>query len=122
MEHITGNNRVCFEVDLPIAYVRSLGIPCKADYLYRSVIIKGRAHIVSDKDERSLALQYLMTKYQPEGGYGGFPEDKLQLTAIVRIDIEEITGKEDLGKDSEREVVLNIVKSKGPTAIVLERK
>ena len=122
MEHITGDNRVCFEVDLPIAYVKSLGIPCKADYLYRSAIIKGRAYIVADKDERSLALQYLMTKYQPEGGYGGFPEDKLQLTAIVRIDIEEITGKEDLGKDSEREVVLNIVKSKGPTAIVLERK
>jgi nitroimidazol reductase NimA-like FMN-containing flavoprotein (pyridoxamine 5'-phosphate oxidase superfamily) len=122
MEHIRGDNRVCFEIDLPMAYVKSLSVPCKADYLYRSVIIKGRAHIVGDKSERLLALKYLMTKYQPEGGYGGFPEDKLQLTAIVRIDIEEITGKEDLGKDTERETVLGHLKRNYLPAVTLERK
>jgi len=39
-----------------------------------------------------------MEKYQPEVGHSGFPEDKLQLTAIVSINIEEMTGKEDLAK------------------------
>jgi hypothetical protein len=37
-----------------------------------------------------------MEKYQPEGGYGPFPEDKIALTAVVRIAIDHITGKEDL--------------------------
>ena len=63
-----------------------------------------------------------MEKYQPEVGYDGFPEDKLQLTAVVRIDIEEMTGKEDLGKDSEREAVLDLLKHKVAVSAVLERK
>lgn len=111
IEDIMRDNRVCFEADLSIAYVKSLDVPCKADYLYRSVIIKGKAHIITDRDERLSALKKLMEKYQPEGGFGEFPEDKLLLTSIVRIDIEEITGKEDLGKDEEREAVLKLLKA-----------
>jgi hypothetical protein len=34
-----------------------------------------------------------MQKYQPAGGYGAFPEEKLALIAIVRIDIVGMTGK-----------------------------
>ncbi len=112
IEDITRDNRVCFEVDFPIAYTRTGGIPCKADYLYRSVIIKGKAVVVEGQSERLYALKRLMEKYQPEGGYGEFPEDKLLLTAVIRIDIEEITGKEDLGKDEEREAVLKLLETK----------
>jgi uncharacterized protein len=122
MEHITGNKRVCFEIDLPITYVKSLSLPCKADYLYRSVIIKGRARIVEEENERLSALKYLMEKYQPEGGYGKFSEDKLQLTAVVSIDIEEMTGKEDLGKDSERERVLDLLRQRTPARAIIERR
>jgi hypothetical protein len=38
-----------------------------------------------------------MEKYQPEGGYGEFLGEKLDLTAIIRIDVKEMTGKEDVG-------------------------
>jgi uncharacterized protein len=119
MEDIQRDSRVCFEVDLPIAYVKSIGIPCRADYLYRSIIIKGRARIVEEREERLAALNGLMKKYQPEGGYGSFPEDKLALTAVVRIDIEELTGKEDLGKEGEREAVLALLSSGGTPSYVL---
>jgi nitroimidazol reductase NimA-like FMN-containing flavoprotein (pyridoxamine 5'-phosphate oxidase superfamily) len=98
IDHITRDNRVCFEVDFPITYVKGvMENPCKADYLYQSVICKGRAHLVTDPDERIAALQALMEKYQPEGGYGPFLEEKLAITNVVRIDIESMTGKEDLG-------------------------
>lgn len=106
IDDIKRDNRVCFETDLPIAYVRGDDNPCKAEYLYRSVIIKGKAHIVKDRDEKISALRSLMEKYQPEGGYGDFLEEKLEITGIVRIDIEEMTGKEDLGKDKAKETVL----------------
>lgn len=76
---------------------------------YRSVIIRGRAHIVAGRQERVSALRALMQKYQPEGGYGGFPEEKLALTAVVRIDIVEMTGKQDLGNENERDAVLRIL-------------
>lgn len=123
MEDIKRDSRVCFEIDLPITYVKSTGIPCKADYLYRSVMIKGRTRIVSEREERLRALEGLMEKYQPQGDYGAFPEDKLALTAVVRIDIEEMTGKEDLGKEKEREAVLAFLEGKSlfPDAPALER-
>ena len=95
IEDIRRDSRVCFEVDLPMGYVKSDSSPCKAGYHYRSVIIRGQASIVEEKEEKLSALRGLMEKYQPEDGYGGFPEEKLALTAIVRIGIDEMTGKED---------------------------
>ena len=78
--------------------------------------------IVEDRDERIFALRCLMKKYQPEGGYGDFPEEKLQITGIVRIDIEEMVGKEDLGKDKLREAVLKALEEKVQLPIVIERE
>jgi uncharacterized protein len=97
IDDISRDSRVVFEVDEPMGYVKSDINPCSAKYLYRSVMIKGMAAIVSDDGERLLALRSLMEKYQPQGGYGEFLPEKFKITAVVRIDIEEITGKEDLG-------------------------
>ena len=122
IDDIRHDNRVCFEVDLPIAFVKSKVSPCRASYLYRSVIITGRAFIVKDGAERVLALHRLMEKYERGCGYREFPEDKLNLTAIIRIDIEEMAGKEDLGKEqSVREEVQKALEQKMPLPIVLER-
>lgn len=121
IDAILRDGRVCFEVDLPIAYVKSMGVPCKADYLYRSVIIRGRAHVIADREEKVSALKALMQKYQPEGGYGAFPVDKLVMTAVVRIDISEMTAKQDFGKENERDAVLRILGDKPAPPAVLER-
>jgi hypothetical protein len=96
IDDIQRDSRVVFELDLPIAYVKGDNNPCSARYLYRSVIVKGRAALVENRVEKVHALKSLMEKYQPEGGYGDFPEEKLAVTGVVRIDIEEMTGKEDL--------------------------
>jgi nitroimidazol reductase NimA-like FMN-containing flavoprotein (pyridoxamine 5'-phosphate oxidase superfamily) len=122
IEDIRRDGRVCFEVDLPIAFVKGEPAdPCRAEYLYRSVIIKGRAHIVDDEDEKVLALQHLMKKYQPEGGYGDFLEEKLRITGVVRIDIEEMTGKEDLGKEGLKEKALKILEKGMPSPAAIQR-
>ena len=96
IDDIRRNNHVVFEVDQPIAYVKADNNPCTAKYLYRSVIIKGRATLIEDRTQRISALKRLMEKYQPDGGYEDFPEEKLALTRIVRIDIDEMTGKQDI--------------------------
>lgn len=97
IDDIRRENHVCFEVDLPIAYVPgSQDNPCSAAYRYRSVIITGLAGIVEDDAERLRALEALMEKYQPDGGYGRFLPEKLALTVVVRIDIQRMTGKEDV--------------------------
>jgi uncharacterized protein len=121
IDDIKRDNRICFEVDQPIALVKSRGTPCKAGYLYQSVIVKGRAHIVADSAERLAALSQLMEKYQPEGGYGEFSEEKRSITAIVRIDIEEITGKEDLGREGLKNAVMKALKENVQLPIDLEQ-
>ena len=121
IDDIRRDNRVCFEVDLPVALVKSDASPCKAEYLYRSVIMLGRAYIVEDATERMRALKSLMKKYQPEGGYGEFIEEKLMVTGIVRIDVEAITGKEDLGHEKLREAALDALESKTHLPVILRR-
>src|SRR3990167_824045 len=121
IENIKRDNRVCFEVDLPIVYVKAKNNPCEADYLYRSVIIKGRARIIDDMEEKFFALKCLMKKHQPEGNYGDYTVDKLKKVGIVRIDIEEITGKDDLGDERMKEAVLKALQEKVPFPITIER-
>lgn len=122
IEDIKRDSRVCFEVDLPIAYIKAKNNPCEADYLYRSVIIKGRAKIIKDRDEKVFALKCLMEKHQPGGGYGEYTEEKLNKVGIVRIDIEEMRGKEDLGDERMKKVVLKALKENIPLPIIVERE
>ena len=88
---------VCFEVDEPIAYVASKGPACTANYYYRSVIVKGTAVLLKERDRKLKILERLMEKFQPEGGYGAIQKEVLRKTAIIEISIREITGKERLG-------------------------
>ncbi len=122
IEDIKRDNRVCFEAHLPIAYLKAKNQPCEAEYFFRSVIIKGRAYIIEDGDEKLFGLKCLMQKYQPEGGYGDFLEEKLKITGIVRIDIEEMVGKEDLGKDEQKEAVLKAMEDRVTLPIALEHE
>jgi nitroimidazol reductase NimA-like FMN-containing flavoprotein (pyridoxamine 5'-phosphate oxidase superfamily) len=112
IDDIRRDNRVCFEVALPIALVKSDGSRCRTEYLYRSV---------EDASERLHALKSLMEKYQPEGGYSEFLEEKLKRTGIVRIDIEEMTGKEDLGKGKLREAALEALENKPDLPVILRK-
>ncbi len=121
MDDIRRDDRVCFEVDQPIAFVRgSAENPCQAEYLYRSVMIQGRAVLVDDDGERRSALLALMEKYQPEGGYGTFPDEKFRITGIVRIDIESMSGKEDLGKDAHRAQVDEAIRKGASDGLILD--
>lgn len=121
IDDIRRDDRVCFEIDQPIAFVRGAkDDPCRAEYLYRSVIVRGRARLIDDPEERLRALTALMQKYQPEGGYGGFRPEKLGITGVVRIDIEHMTGKQDLGKDQHREAVLQALQQGAVQPMVLD--
>jgi len=88
---------ICFEVDEPIAYLTAKGSACTGNYYYRSIIVKGKASLVSQGDKKLIILERLMEKYQPEGGYEGISGEILEKTAVIQISIHKITGKEYLG-------------------------
>ncbi|MDE6100691.1 MAG: pyridoxamine 5'-phosphate oxidase family protein [Paramuribaculum sp.] len=61
---------------------------------FRSVIVKGKIHIVANKEEVEKGLMLLCDKYSP----GVDPEQEisrcLRHVAVLRLDIETMTGKE----------------------------
>lgn len=96
IENIRQGSPVGFELDEPIAYAPSSGSACTTGYFYRSIIIKGRAALLENPEQKRIILDRLMEKYQPEGGYGAISEEILGKTALIEISIEEMTGKERL--------------------------
>lgn len=120
LDDIRHDDRVCFEVDLPIAYVNGVPEnPCRSTYLYRSVIIRGRARLVNDRTEKIFALDCIMRKYQPGVTFQGYAEEKLDITGIVRVDVEEMVGKESLREGELRERALAALESGEALPLVL---
>jgi nitroimidazol reductase NimA-like FMN-containing flavoprotein (pyridoxamine 5'-phosphate oxidase superfamily) len=124
IDDIRRDPRVCFEVNLPIAYVKaSLQNPCGASFLYRSVIIQGRAHLIKDGSEREKAFEQLMKKYQPNENFTNVIPSILQkmgeLTALICIIPEKVVGKENLGKNPLRKRVLQLLESNPSLPLIL---
>jgi len=109
LENIKGNQKVGFEVDRSLEFLPSYFSDPKdaslADTLYISVVIKGLGSIIEDKDEKTLALNGLMAKYQPEGRYEPItPEmDVLNEVAVIKIEPITLRGKYKIGQGLRRE-------------------
>ena len=84
------NNRVCFEFDIDQELV-SADQACKFDMKYRSVIGFGKASLVRDRESKKKALEVIMQHYA--GQSYTFPEDILNKTGIIKVEIESISGK-----------------------------
>ena len=81
-----------------------------ADTLYISVVIKGMASFVSDREEKTLALNGLMEKYQPEGQYDPIKSDMrvLDAVSIIKITSQTLHGKYKIGQHMKPENRLNL--------------
>ncbi len=70
-------------------------VPEKFTTAYESVVIEGRARIVSSDDERRRALELLVEKYSPDYASVGaaYIEKSFHRTAVIAIDAERCSGK-----------------------------
>ena len=109
LDNVRRNPRVGFEVDKEFEFLPSYFEDPRdaslADTLYVSVVIKGIGMIVGDRAEKAAALNALMAKYQPEGGYEPIrPEmDVVGHVAVIRITPESMRGKYKIGQHMDRE-------------------
>lgn len=60
---------------------------------YESVIISGTAKLVDDIEEKRNALNKIVEKYTPHLVNNEIPNNMVKGTAVIRIDVTEITGK-----------------------------
>ncbi len=126
LENIKKNDKVGFEVDRSLEFLPSYFFDpidaSLADTLYISVVIKGTCHIVEDKKEKTLALNGLMKKYQPEGGYEPMSPkmEVLNEVAVIKVIPNTMRGKYKIGQNLKRgeklELAENIFKRNSKTA------
>ena len=127
LENISRNNKVGFEADRELEFLPSYfehpSNASLADTLYISIVIKGTAFFISDGEEKTLALNGLMEKYQPEGRYDPIQSDMrvLDAVSIIKITPQTLHGKYKIGQHMKSENRMNlaqkILKKNSPTAL-----
>ena len=86
------NNLVCFQADIEHEFFLHSDTSCGCSMKYQSVIGMGRISLVNDPSEKIEALQAIMTHYTKKAEHV-FKEELVKRTLIMRLDIEEISGK-----------------------------
>jgi nitroimidazol reductase NimA-like FMN-containing flavoprotein (pyridoxamine 5'-phosphate oxidase superfamily) len=104
LDNIRRNPNVGFEVDQHLCFLPSYYFhptdASQADTLYISVVIKGKAEIVNRIEEKAIALNALMEKYQKEGRYEALDANMplVHEVAIIRINPKDMRGKYKIGQ------------------------
>ena len=93
MNILQANPRVCVTVVEDRGYIQG-----ECDHAYRSLIIEGRAHIITAMSEKRRALELLARKHEPDpesvlARFAG-NDESVRKVGIVRISVEQITGKQ----------------------------
>jgi len=126
LDNISRNNKVGFEADRELEFLPSYfedpHNASLADTLYISIVIKGIASFVSDREEKTMALNGLMEKYQPEGNYDPLESTMrvLDAVSVIKIVPTSLHGKYKIGQhmNSNDRMILakKILEKNSPTA------
>lgn len=93
MNILRANPRVCATVVEDQGYIHG-----ECDHAFRSVILEGKAHEVSDLSEKRRGLELLARKHEanPEAVLARFAgtDESVRKVGVVRIVVESISGKQ----------------------------
>lgn len=88
---IKKNPNVCVEFDIAVETV-SDDNACDWSMKFQSVIGSGKAALVDEVEEKRHALGVIMVHYSNKAFV--FPEHMVQATAVIKVEIERLTGKQ----------------------------
>ncbi len=88
---LRSNPNVCFEFDL-IAEPQKSEEACSWGMKYQSVIGFGKAEFLEKLEEKRRALDVIMSQYSDK--QFEFPENSVKATAVFKVEIENMTGKQ----------------------------
>jgi hypothetical protein len=104
LDNIRRNGKVCFEVDIPLAYLDTAYDPampvCDVGQFYQSVIIRGEADFVEQLDEKIGALNALMASHENVSHFSGITAETpaVRLCAVVAVRVASLSAKANLGQ------------------------
>ncbi len=122
LDNLRRDSRVCFAVDRPLAYLDtgfSQDMPvCDVGQFYQSVVIRGRADIITDAAEKVDALNALMACHEnaPEFSVITAETPAVALCEVVVVRIESISAKANLGQKktaADREKICAYLQGRG---------
>lgn len=87
---IKKNNRICFEFDVNTEIIKAEDA-CKWGMKYQSVIGFGKAVFVENIEEKQKAFNIIMNHYSNR--IFQFPDKAIEKIAVIKIEIESMTGK-----------------------------
>ena len=104
LDNIRRHDKVCFEVDLPLAYLdtgydKSMP-PCEVGQFYQCVVIRGKAEVIEDSTEKVAALNALMACHEGVEGFADITAatPAVALCAVVAVRVESISAKANLAQ------------------------
>ena len=90
IDMLKANPRVCLAFSNPGAIVQG-ETSCKWGQEFESVIAFGEARVIEDEAGKRAGLDAIMAQYGgPEGDH---PDNKVKITAVIAVTINEMTGK-----------------------------
>jgi nitroimidazol reductase NimA-like FMN-containing flavoprotein (pyridoxamine 5'-phosphate oxidase superfamily) len=92
LDNLRKNSKVCFEVESSHTCLPA-DTPCRTSTACQSVIIRGEAAPLADKDRIIRILDAIVAKYAPQHQGKGYPDEILKMTVVVEIKVRERTGK-----------------------------
>jgi hypothetical protein len=105
LDNIRRDGRVCFEVDIPLAYLDTgydKSMPaCDVGQFYQCVIIRGRAEIVEQADEKIGALNALMASHENVPQFTDITAQTpaVQFCFVVAVRVESLSAKANLAQN-----------------------
>ena len=93
LDTIRKNPEVCLEFETDLEMVRAEEA-CSFSMKYKSVIAWGKASIQEEVEDKTYGLNVIMEHYA--GREFEFPVQALTRIVVIRVDIEEMTGKQNV--------------------------
>ncbi len=94
LDNIAYDSRIGFSVyEMDKLLLDPDGNPCDTNTKYESVIISGTAKLVDNIDEKGNIMKKIVEKYTPHLANKELPINMVKGTAVIQIDITEMTGK-----------------------------
>jgi nitroimidazol reductase NimA-like FMN-containing flavoprotein (pyridoxamine 5'-phosphate oxidase superfamily) len=92
LDNIEKNPKVCFQVTGDYSFLQA-DVPCDTNTAYHSVVCLGQAFLVEDTVLKVKVLEAVVEKFTPQHRGQAFPETMLEVTGIVGIKVDDLTGK-----------------------------
>ncbi len=82
---------MCFEIETDVEVIQAEQ-PCDWGMKFASVIGFGTASVLEDPEDKKGGLDAIMEHYSSKPAQS-YPESYLKHTAVIRVEVEEMTGK-----------------------------